>query len=297
LSDRDRARGHTPPAATYTIRPVTDPVTLRRCEAVQALVWGMAPSEIVPLYHFVASLSAGGSVLGAFTTDEELVGFVYAFPGWRPEGPVWYSHMAGVLPAHQGTGLGLRLKCAQRDAALTAGIDRVVWTYDPLQSRNARFNFDRLGVVASRYYVDYYGPMTDAINRGLPSDRFEVDWCLRSPRVVARLSGEPAPPAGTEFAWALSAARAADGAPPGPLSPPAAPDLAVSGPRLLVEIPADLARLKADRPEAALQWREATREAFLHYFPRGYEATAVVRPGGAGSSRVAYVLEQKGALP
>lgn len=296
MSDHDRARRDTP-VATYTIRPVTDPVTLRRCEAVQALVWGMAPSEIVPLYQFVASLSAGGSVLGAFTAEGELVGFAYAFPGRRPAGPMWYSHMTGVLPAQQGAGLGLRLKRAQRDAALAAGIDRIVWTYDPLQSRNARFNFDRLGVVASRYHVDYYGAMTDAINKGLPSDRFEVDWWLRSPRVIARLSGEPPPPPGTDLAWALSAGRVADGAPPGSLSPPTPPDLAVFGPRLLVEIPADLARLKADRPEAALQWREATRRVFLHYFGRGYEATAVVRPGGADSTRVAYVLEQKGALP
>jgi len=275
---------------------MTDPATLRRCEALQMAVWGMPAIEIVPLNQLVATVSAGGLVLGAFTEDEELVGFAYAFPGLRPEGPLWYSHMAGVLPAHQGAGLGLRLKRAQRDAALAAGLDRIVWTYDPLQARNARFNFDRLGVVASRYYVDYYGPMTDAINRGLPSDRFEVDWWLRSPRVVARLAGTP-PPSAPGPSWALAAARGADGAPPGPLSPPATPDLALAEPCLLVEIPADLARLKAHGAAAALQWREATRQVFLRYFGRGYEVTAVVRPAGAGSSRVAYVLEQKGALP
>jgi len=258
-------------------------------------VWGMPAVEIVPLNQLVAAVSAGGLVLGAFTADDELIGFAYAFPGLRPEGPLWYSHMAGVLPAHQGAGLGLRLKRAQRDAALAAGLDRIVWTYDPLQGRNAWFNFDRLGVVASRYYVDYYGQMTDAINKGLPSDRFEVDWWLRSPRVVARLAGAP-PPSTATSAWALTAARGADGAAPGPLSPPATPDLALADPCLLVEIPADLARLKTHGPAAALQWREVTRHVFLHYFGRRYEVTAVVRQASAGSPRVAYVLELKGVL-
>jgi predicted GNAT superfamily acetyltransferase len=293
LGDQGRARRDTPEAA-YAIRPITDPATLRRCEGLQMAVWGMPAIEIVPLNQFVASVSAGGLVLGAFTLDEELVGFAYAVPGLRPEGPLWYSHMAGVLPAHQGAGLGLRLKRAQRDAALAAGLDRIVWTYDPLQARNARFNFERLGVVVSRYRVNYYGTMTDAINRGLPSDRFEVDWWLRSPRVVARLAGAPPPPPDPGAASALSAARGADDT-PGPLAPPAPPDLALDGP-LLVEIPADLARLKADSPEVALRWREATRQVFLHYFGHGYEATAVVRPAGPGGPRVAYVLEQKGAV-
>jgi predicted GNAT superfamily acetyltransferase len=297
----DRRPAPAPPApdppAGYAIRSITDPSTLRRCEALQAAVWGMGADEIVPLAQFVAAISAGGQVLGAFHEDGELVGFAYAFPGRRADGPLWYSHMLGVLPAHQGAGLGACLKWGQREAAIDAGVERIVWTYDPLQARNARFNFDRLGVVASRYYVDYYGPMTDAINRGLPSDRFEVDWWLRSPRVLARLSGDAPPaPRVEDLPWALAAA-APEGDAGAWAMEPTAPDLSRSEARLLVAIPPDLGRLKAERSGTALRWREATRGVFRHYFARGYAATAVIRAAGAPGPRIAYVVEAQGGTP
>ncbi len=299
MADRDPAPVPPAPAppAGYTIRPITDPATLRRCEGLQAAVWGMGADEIVPFAQFVAVISGGGQVLGAFHEDGGLVGFAYAFPGRRADGPLWYSHMLGVLPAHQSAGLGARLKWAQREAAIAAGVDRIVWTYDPLQARNARFNFDRLGVVASRYYVDYYGPMPDAINRGLPSDRFEVDWWLRSPRVLARLSGEaPHAPRVDDLPWALAAAAHAGDADAW-AAEPAAPDLSRLEARVLVEIPPDLGRLKAERLGTALRWREATRDVFRHYFARGYAATAVVRAAGARAPRIAYVMEAQGGTP
>src|SRR2546428_11867825 len=101
--------------------------------------------------------------------------------------------MAGVRPGLQDRGIGFLLKRAQRQEALERGLDRMVWTYDPLQSLNASFNLRKLGVTASRYYVDYYGEMPDAINRGLPSDRLVVDWRLREPAFATRLTGD-APP-------------------------------------------------------------------------------------------------------
>jgi len=295
LADRDVAAGGVPPSAAdaYSIRPITNAEALRRCEALQAEVWQMPPLDIVPLNQLRAADSAGGLVLGAFGPDGTLAGFAYAFPGWRGGRALWYSHMAGVLPAYQGMGLGLRLKRAQRDAALAAGLDEIVWTYDPLQAGNARFNFARLGAIAWRYHVDYYGVMTDGINRGLPSDRFEVEWHLRSPRVAARLSGESPPPLAPGLPCAV-AAQVPDGVDIR-LAPPQAPDLSLAAPEVLIEIPPDLAGLKAERPDVALRWRDATRAAFRQYLTRGYTVTEAVRfPDGRGP-RVVYVLTHKEA--
>ena len=47
------------------------------------------------------------------------------------------------------------------------------WTYDPLVSRNARFNLVKLGAVGTEYAVDFYGPMRDGVNDG-ESDRLTV---------------------------------------------------------------------------------------------------------------------------
>lgn len=270
----------------YTVRPITDPATLRQCEDLQLAIWGMPEREVVPLNHLVAAVAAGGLVLGAFH-GHDLVGFSYAFPGYRAGRPLWYSHMTGVVPAHRGRGVGLLLKRAQRDAARAAGISHVVWTYDPLQAVNACFNLTRLGAVASRYAVDHYGPMADALNRGLPSDRFEVDWFLESPRVAARLAGElpGAVPGGAPQALAAEEPR-------GPLAPPGSPVLHLDARAVLVEIPPDLGRLKAEAPEIAARWRDATRTVFLHYFARGYVAAEAVRDAGPAGPRVVYLVER-----
>ena len=122
-----------------TVRSITDPDTLGRCEELQMQIWGMSDREVVPQHQLVAAVSAGGAVLGAFAPDGALVGFAYAFPAISEGAPLWHSHMTGVLPKHQGTGLGFKLKCAQREAALAAGIEHIVWTYAPLQAGNARF--------------------------------------------------------------------------------------------------------------------------------------------------------------
>jgi predicted GNAT superfamily acetyltransferase len=271
----------------FTVRAITDPETLRRCEDLQARVWGMSEREIVPLHQLVAVVSAGGSILGAFTTDGTLVGFSYAFPARRGESPLWLSHMTGVLPEHQDAGIGFQLKCAQRDAALASGVEHIVWTYDPLQAGNARFNLRRLGALARRYHVEYYGAMADAINRGLPSDRFEVDWFLRSRWVIARLAGTPYSAPDPGLPWALRSEGIVSSALPGP------PRLDLRGERILVEIPPNLARLKVSDPAAARLWRESTRMVFQRYFARGYaavDAATIHTPEGA---RMAYVLERE----
>ena len=52
------------------------------------------------------------------------------------------------------------------------------WTFDPMVARNAWFNLGKLGAVADRFYPDFYGPMTDAINAGERSDRLVIRWDL-----------------------------------------------------------------------------------------------------------------------
>jgi predicted GNAT superfamily acetyltransferase len=55
-------------------------------------------------------------------------------------------------------------------------MDRIVWTFDPLVRRNAHFNLARLGARATRYEVDFYGPVRDAINGDDDTDRLVVEW-------------------------------------------------------------------------------------------------------------------------
>lgn len=153
-------------------------------ESLQKEVWRCPEREIVPAHQMQAHHHHGGCLLGLWN-DGVAVGCCYAFPG--PLGQDYlYSHFAAVAPALQGQGLGFLLKQAQAEWARERGYRRIVWTYDPLQSANARLNLGKLGAVCNRYRVDYYGELEDELNRGLPSDRLEVDWWLASLQRTSR---------------------------------------------------------------------------------------------------------------
>lgn len=153
--------------------PPTDLVAL---ESLQQRVWGCGANEIVPAHLLQAHQHHGACVLEARLSGE-LVGLLYAFPG-PPGTDYLYSHLAAIAPEVQGRGYGRQLKLAQAEWARARGYRRIVWTFDPLQALNARLNIGRLGAVCSRYLVDYYGELDDELNRGVPTDRFEVDWWL-----------------------------------------------------------------------------------------------------------------------
>ena len=155
----------------------------RAVEDLQQKVWNVADREIVPALHFIPAAAVGAIVLGAFEGDR-MVGFVYGFPGFEGEHRIIHSDMLAVLPEMRGRGLGLALKLAQRDAALAKGIDRITWTFDPLQARNAHLNFTRLGVTSDRYLRDFYGETTSPLHRG-GTDRLWVTWDLRASRPKA----------------------------------------------------------------------------------------------------------------
>jgi predicted GNAT superfamily acetyltransferase len=50
-----------------------------------------------------------------------------------------------VEAKYRDQGFGFRMKLAHRQIALERGLKSICWTFDPLQSRNARLNISRLG--------------------------------------------------------------------------------------------------------------------------------------------------------
>jgi len=278
------------------VRPITDVETLRAVEQLQRRIWGMPDRDVVPYHQLLAAAGAGGVILGAFTPDGTMIGFCYGFVGLRDGRPILYSHLAGVADGWRGAGVGFRLKRAQREEALARGLDRIVWTFDPLAAGNAHFNLRKLGAEARRYYVDYYGEMGDDVNRGIESDRLEAEWRLRAPRVVGAMGDEAVTAAGPPEepdaapAGAAPLALAASGDPPRPEESSALPD----GPRVRVAVPEDFSDLRRRHASLGREWREATRRVFLAYFGRGYAAVDFHRSAPVGF----YVLQvRSGTLP
>jgi predicted GNAT superfamily acetyltransferase len=246
--------------------------TLDECREVAALeraVWEFTDAEdVVPPSLLIVSIKRGGMLLGAFDGAGRLRGFVYSMPAVKGRQLTHWSHMLGVTPDARGTGLGVRLKLAQREHAMRAGIDLIEWTFDPLQALNAHVNFARLGVIVEEYEEDMYGPSTSPLHAGTPTDRFVAEWRLSAPHVERRISMPGAPL--VRDSSVMSAISVNHAQEKGEWLEPSPPRLDAAGRRLVVEIPTDFTAMQRRQPGLALEWRLVTRSIFHTYFGRGY---------------------------
>jgi predicted GNAT superfamily acetyltransferase len=275
-----------------SIRPITDVADLSQVEAIQREVW-MPPTdlEIVPTHLLIAVASQGGVLLGAFRPNGDLLGFVFGFLAHHHGRLCHHSHMMGVRRECRDSGLGLRLKLAQRQAVLDCGLDLITWTYDPLEGRNAHLNLNKLGAVCRTYARDMYGEMQDGLNQGMPTDRFLVEWELASSRVQQRLQGTVSPPmldnvlhAGAKLIDSEFFVGDPD---PEDLSLPQTCE-----DKALCEIPRNYQQLRGDYPLEALRWRLRSRELFERYFSAGFAAVGLVRTLSGDRRRNFYLLER-----
>ncbi len=262
---------------TIAIRDLEGIAELQAVEHLQRDVWGFADLDVVPSSHLRAVQKVGGILIGAFD-GERLIGFVYGFLGLEHGQLTVHSHMLAVRPEYQGQNIGFLLKRAQRERALERGIRWITWTFDPLQARNAYFNFAKLGVYAARYEVNFYGEASSSfLHQGLGTDRLWVSWPIASARVAERLQRvecgvrEIAPTRWRHWPIANPSSAAS--------AFPAEPDLDVliRGEPFLVEIPLDINALKSRNLEAARRWRESVQRAFLRAFEAGYIAEEFFR--------------------
>ena len=273
------------------IRPLS---TLEECRVVaslERLVWGYTDSEdVVPPPVLIVSIKRGGILLGAFDDDGEMKGFVYSMPAVKDGRLTQWSHMLGVVPGARGDGLGLRLKLAQREHALRMGIELIEWTYDPLQTLNAHFNFARLGIVVENYEENIYGESASPLHRGTPTDRFVAEWRLTAPHVERRIATSTAPL--MRDSSVMSAVLVNPSVEGDEWLEPGAPALEHDGARrLLVEIPARFTEMQERRPDLALAWRLATRRVFQTYLARGFRVVDFFLASDRGRGH--YLLAQK----
>ncbi len=221
-----------------------------------------------------------------------MVGVLFGLTALEGSRPYHYSHITGVARDYQSRGVGFRLKLAQRKYVIGRGQRLVRWTYDPLQAGNAFFNIGKLGAVCRVYRRNLYGSLDDSLNRGRVTDRFEVDWWVRSRRVVDRVRGREKP---RTLEQALSAgavfvnttARVEAG-----VRRAVSARLGLERKFLLVEIPESIVRVAGASGMLARGWTFHLRRIFESYFRKGYVAVDVVVERLEDVRRVFYLLEQ-----
>jgi predicted GNAT superfamily acetyltransferase len=286
-------RGAAPQIAIRDLKSIDD---LSQLKALEKEVWGMAAEDTLPLTLAIACKAAGNIFVGAFDRhkdkdkdEDKLVGFAFGFLGREHGQTTIHSHMLAVLDAYRHLDLGSRLKQAQRERAMAMGVREMTWTYDPLQSRNAHFNFSKLGVISETYKVDFYGPETSSILHRNGTDRLWVRWILNSRRVRDRLAGKNARVETLDAMKLLAPLVRFD-----PSGKPGRADLAESlaRQRVSIEIPGDILEVERTDMGLAREWRDATRWAFRETVKAGFIVAEFCRSIRGQQGPGAYLLQR-----
>jgi predicted GNAT superfamily acetyltransferase len=241
---------------TVEIRHCETLAEFEKCVQLERIIWGERIA--VPSAIFVVALHTGGQILGAFDGDT-LAGFTLALAGNHAGKTFLHSHITGVLPAYQNQGVGRRLKLFQREDAVKNGINLIEWTFDPLETRNAHFNLNRLGAVSRRFLPNCYGITDSELHAGLPTDRLIAEWWLDSPRVKAAVEEQKESPVADYRAICMSA---------------------------------NITEIKTKDRANAENIQTALRHEFQHLFRGGYVATGVQRR----ADTVEYILQPAASI-
>ncbi len=268
-------------ASQIQIREIKEISELKAVEGLQKEIWGCSDLEVLSSLALIPLLEIGGVLFGAFDADQ-LIGFVLGLPGFADGRLVLHSDMLAVKSEYRSRGLGYKLKLAQRERALAKGIDRITWTFDPLQSRNAHLNFAKLGVIADRYRINYYGETSSFLHQ-TGTDRLWVTWLLGSERVKRRLQAPTATVLSRELDQIPVLLFVSEN------MEPIIKDNLPSELGAIVEIPADINVLLSESIELAIRWREATRQVFTRLLGRGYRVEEF-NIGTKGKNTAAYIL-------
>lgn len=266
------------------IRDIHDPAEANKLEEIQVKAWGT--SEVVPAHVFIAASTVEGIVKGAYI-DNKLVGYVFGFLGKFLGRICLYSHQLAVSPEHQNKNIGYLLKNSQKEYASAIGLELIVWTFDPLQSKNAYFNINKLGCIAKRYFPNHYGEMKDELNKGIPSDRFMAEWWIKSRWVNEKESSKykymEDYPDKDRVKIVLKAI--------GSVEFPRPVEQDETGKLIGIEIPIDINSIKRRDLRLARKWRLETRKVFTKYFSRNYVVIRYLKYKSNGGKGI-YILNR-----
>ena len=260
-----------------TIRPITDLAGCADLQYVHNRVWSNTGDEIIPTHVLITWAHNDCVLLGAYDDNgpREAHGMVGFALGWyglshtMPPTLKYCSHIVGVLSEYRGRDIGLRLKTAQRDQLIAHGQTNVMtWTYDPLQIVNGTFNIHRLGALCSTYKRDVYGEMTDALNAGAPSDRFEAEWYLQDPRTERHLAQQFPDWSAVDIAYPVHVAEN---------MPHAVQMPKWDGQTVAIPLPEQLALLRTHDTPRLHAWRMMQRHYFEAAFAAGYQVVDCIQ--------------------
>lgn len=241
------------------IRECTSIEDFQQCIDLERAVWKDDDIGLMPVRMYMISKACNAPTIGAFEPSGRLVGFVHTMIALRGGRVIYHSHLAAVLEELRHRDIGYKMKLAQREHALAAGVPLIIWTFDPLQSRNAHLNINKLGAIIRRYEVNYYSEgLSTVFDANVPSDRVFAEWWVSSPHVQSVLSGKQP---------------------------------AVDAPKETVSIPENINEVRASSIDEHLKWRLQARAEFQRALATGFIVRGFVR--SKGSSKYLFGADEQ----
>lgn len=273
------------------IRVPVKPSEFKALEDIQRDAWGADDITITP-HHLLTAIAISSNCIYIAEYNGEIIGFVFGFLGFETRGNqkaiILHSHQLAVRRKFQNKNIGYLLKLKQREYAIRNNIPIIKWTFDPLQSKNAYFNFNKLGVISVDYIRNLYGELRDELNKGLPTDRLYVSWYINSLRVQNRLYKKSRPPA---FEQVINGAELVTKTLTGHHFLTLRDYSTSSRSKfILVEIPKNITEIKKSSPTIALDWRLGLRKIFETYLKKEYIIIDVI--ANLKKTRIFYLLSR-----
>lgn len=175
------------------IRTLTTYKEMLETERLHRIVWRY-PEPYSPKILLTIS-QTGGQIVGAYF-KEKLVGFSFTLLARDKKGLYLRSQLLIVLKEFRGQNIGIFLRMAQGDYAKSGGINRIEWTFEPLQAKLGYFYIRKLGAIVKRYAPNLYNQPKDNSKRRLSKDRFYAEWYIDSKRVLSRINRNFSPERG-----------------------------------------------------------------------------------------------------
>jgi predicted GNAT superfamily acetyltransferase len=209
-------------------------------------IWGFEDGALSILREIMRGYAYEGNYVAGAFLGSTLVGASVGHFG-PPHSRALLSYVTGAVEPRAG----LELKRHQRRWAMDRGIERIIWTFDPLVRRNAHFNLAKLRAHAEAYLENHYGRMPDAINGQDQSDRIRVVWHITEPDVTEA----------AELDRPISIKVPADTQRLLVVRPDGGPEICVTDSEtILLEVPPDIEGIRRVGSDLATRWRRAVRD-------------------------------------
>ncbi len=261
----------------FEIHEIKTDDEIEKCIDLQGEIWGldergcMSP---ITLKAMVAEEHKTGIVIGGFLNNE-MIAIQIVMP--TMEHQTAYGHMIGILEKYRNLHIGQLLQEHLFPILRKWNYKKYLWTYEPLEGRNANNYIDKSGARVTQYLPDYY-KVKDKMSGGMSIDRFLAEVHLDDAFHLSNLHKKIAPMSLEEALVNIPVVTSQN-----------FPDADL----VLVEIPDDLQHLKKTDMEMAKKFRLDTRKIFTEYINKRGFVSEYLYSGTIDDRRHNYYLLEK----